>query len=197
MSVSVCLLALWCWRTGPRPPCGCGTPRPGTGTGRWSSAGRASTGTAPPRPCSAPRGTGWSRLQETRENTLRTRQEENTELEWTGENRFTYRRSTSPSRPATDIHTASGDGDQHRPHYTDVCVCVCVCVSMCVYVCVCVSMCVCLCVSVCVCVCVCVSLCVCVLTVSDWAGFSMVDGAEMSDSSCAFLHWSADRFLLG
>lgn len=36
-----------------------------------------------------------------------------------------------------------------------------------------------------------------ILTVSDCAGLSMVEGAEMRDSSWAFLHWSADRFLLG
>lgn len=35
------------------------------------------------------------------------------------------------------------------------------------------------------------------LTVSDWAGLSMVEGAEMRESSWAFRHWSADRFLLG
>ncbi len=36
-----------------------------------------------------------------------------------------------------------------------------------------------------------------ILTVSDCAGLSMVEGAEIRESSWAFLHWSADRFLLG
>lgn len=35
------------------------------------------------------------------------------------------------------------------------------------------------------------------LTVSDWAGFSMVLGALIRLRSWAFLHWSADRFRRG
>ena len=56
---------LWCWRTGPHRPCGCGTPRLWTGRGRWSSAEPASTGRGPQHPWSGPRGTGWTRLENT------------------------------------------------------------------------------------------------------------------------------------
>lgn len=55
---------LGCSQTGPLQPCGCGRPRLWTGRGRWSSAGPASTGTAPPRRCSALDGTEWNQLQQ-------------------------------------------------------------------------------------------------------------------------------------
>lgn len=63
-------LTLWCWRTDPLQPCGCGRLRPWTDRGRWSSAERASTETTLLRRCSAPRDTGWTRLDtEQREDT--------------------------------------------------------------------------------------------------------------------------------
>ena len=167
-------LTLWCSQTDLLQPCGCGRLHPWTDRGRWSSAEPASTKTTLRRRCSAPHDRGWNQLKRKHRGIYDWRKKGPDLNRRSGESLLynTYKQSTSPLCPVTGIHMASKDGDKRKYFKTSA-------QSQASFL------------------AISVPVVVVILTVSDCAGFSMVEGAEMRERSWAFLHWSADRFLLG